>query len=606
MSAIQLLLSTPTDDIQECPVVEPDDVKVVTSNLENILSKCLYSVRLKLAFPLEILLTVLRQAADLQLEKVCKAILQTTQEGFCVDMFCDLAVQLLSKKSASFRLQFETECFFDLVQILCGSSTLKERLGPELSQPFLHFMRDTPLHDDDYRVHRNCCSALITLIRGSRANKNRLGVECSTISECLEQSSDFFFQMQCVEVLFRLHTHNHTVLAQTPMNDFLRRGITALPNDATLLLSIQKLLDNYNAEFNADCVLSFTALRIEVDGVEVCSHTTLYFSPLLLIVLLPGGTGDSLTIPFEHIRSVKLSKDHRLGLRLNTIPLRLLDTMAVEQGRDTLHVFLTQATLKELRSCSVHQWIAERKRCAPQRAGPAVQHPPPQTGSRSTSAQSCPVSERPANFSSHQGPMKGNIGGTANESKVNVGSDLEVIHRAASIKATRYREEQREELQRGVDQVQDVLEEWRRQSAKERDQFEASFSEDMTTIRKSEAVLKESAAECVKNLNTELEDVQALGALLKAETDKVRERLAKAVGKSEGVEEAFLLHIKQSVDSRMQEMESSLVSIEASYPLDSVSQYVTQCMSNISSGKMAIGAATAKGIPSRGRKLGYS
>ncbi|CBZ23020.1 conserved hypothetical protein [Leishmania mexicana MHOM/GT/2001/U1103] len=706
MSSLEALLSSPTDVIAECPVLGPSDVRVVVANLEVILNKCLYSVRRALPGPLEVLLIVIGDASDLQASKVCAGLLQPAEEGTCADVFCDLAEQLLARRAAVIRLQFDVEVFFKVMQVFCCAASLKDRLGARLGEVLLGFLKDVDMHADDYRVHRNCCSALISLLRGSQENKSRLGPECATIAACLDASSDFFFQMQCVEVLYRLYKHRNCFLAHAAapanamtlgvaINPSLLRAIEALPNDSTLLHCIHQLLDSYNRDVHPDKVIAFSVLHIEVAGVTMARATTLYFSPLLLVVLLPdtgssssssggggGGGGGYLTIPYEHVRSVKLTKDHKLELRLYVIPPKLSHVMSLAQeGRDKLYVSLTRATMRELRTSIVHEWVAERKRTAPRRVTALVPPPPsrrteaaraghalPSTSSTSPAPPSSShasssrtgstvrppltttMTERPVNThqgvgldSHHQalarpkaphpqfvvpvqeqqqqqqhqaqqeqgGPAYMNSSGDYAAADEEAGGQcerpcLEEVHRAASLKAMRYREEQHEALQHAVDSAKEELEALHRWSARERDQYEVRFREDMEVIRRSEAVLKESATDCVRALNAELEDVQALGALLKGEVDKLRERLAKSLGKSEGVEEALLTRIKHTVDAQMRSIEATMLSVDsaASTPATStdvgggsisdVSNYIAQQMQAISSGAVVVGAAGAR------------
>ncbi|TPP54543.1 hypothetical protein CGC21_17925 [Leishmania donovani] len=629
MSSLEALLSSPTDVIAECPVIGPGDVRLVAANLEAILNKCLYCVRRTLPGPLEVLLTVMGDASDLQANKVCAGLLQPAEEGTCADVFCDLAEQLLARRAAVIRLQFDVEVFFKVTQVFCCAAPLKDRLGARLGEVLLGFLRDVDMHADDYRVHRNCCSALISLLRGSQENKNRFGPECATIAACLDASSDFFFQMQCVEVLYRLYKHRSSFLAHAAapatstslssssanamtlgvaINPYLLRGIEALPNDSTLLLCIHQLLDSYNRDVHPDKVISFSVLSIEVGDVTMARATTLYFSPLLLVVLLPdtssssrGGGGGYLTIPYEHVRSVKLTKDHKLELRLYVIPQKLSHVMSLAQdGMDKLHVSLTRATMRELRTSAVHEWVAERKRTAPRRvtapappplrrteaagaghalpaasstspAPPSSSHASSRAGSTARPLLTTTMTERQVN--THQGVGTGSqqqplARGELPHPQLEAGGQcerpcLEEVHRAASLKAMRYREEQHEALQHAVDSAKEELEALHRWSARERDQYEVRFREDMEVIRRSEAVLKESATDCVRALNTELEDVQALGALLKGEVDKLRERLAKSLGKSEGVEEALLARIKHTVDAQMRSIEATMLSVDS-------------------------------------------
>ncbi|CCW64202.1 unnamed protein product [Phytomonas sp. EM1] len=575
MSELDRILIQPIIDIKEPIEISSENVEDVVVNIHVILRKCLYCIRQELPIPLETFLFILAQAASFNPDRLCNAMCHVIEGESCVDLFAEVFRHLLSREGAPLRLRFDIEILFEVVHALCSEPKLKSSLGWTIGQSLLSFMLDTSQHSDDCRVHRSCASALITLLRGSFANKNRFKVECGKIAAALERSSDFFFQMQCTEILFRLYVHDSGALAQGQMNDYLRRGISTLHNDATLLRSIQNLLDGYNAEFNVSRILPFTIVRMEVSGTEVCRHTTLYFSSLLVVVMLPGGTGASFSIPFEHIRSVKLSKDHKLGLRLNVIPRELSQVMDLSSGRDTLHVFLTQATLVRLRSSGVHEWIAARKRNAPRRSSALATRFP-----HSSEAPRVPLAEAAEEKKIHPGEgEKTQPVGEEKTHPVEIADRLGEIHGAAAIKAARARADRLRHHRRACEVLQSELEELQRQNARERDGFEAGFREEMAAIRRVEAEMKACAADRVQSLNAELEEMQALGAALKGEVDRLRERLAKSVGKLEGVEEVCLARVKRLVDSRMEEIEAKMHSLLAeSTPLSKVSNALRQYM----------------------------
>lgn len=604
MSRLVQILSLPVADVKTSPLITPSDAIIVAHNLEKLLTKCFYCIRGGISGGLGIFLTMIARAMEHQSAAVCHAMHLRAGDTTCLNMFCEVVAHVLSESCAPLREGFDCEVMFDVLQSLCSDASTKTKLGELISAVLLSFMGNSAQHVDDYRVPRSCASALITLLRGSSANKNRLCPECTRIAEALELSSDFFFQMQCVELLFRLHIHNRSAITQAPMNEYLRRGICALPNDATLLLSIQSLLDNYNAEFNTNTVKAFTVIRIEAGGSEVCGHTTMFFSQSLVVVCIPGGTGDSFTIPYEHIRSVKLSKDHRLALRLHTIPPKLSLLMELSDGRDTVSVFLTEATLARLRSCGVHEWISERKRRA------AVRHNVPLSiadsnapvarsapRGRANNSQGCPMTERDENQANVAEDV---LSQKSLQSNIEQSSTLEEIHRAAATKAVRFREQHLEQLQHASDLVQEELSELQRLNARDRDSFEVSFREDMITIRRSETTLKDTAAECVRLLNSELEDVQTLGGLLRSEIDKLRESVANALGRSEGAEDACLIRIKAMVDAEIQGVEQQMLSVlEDGNPLGHMSQYV---MTRIN----ALGSLCTSGEQPKARRLEYS
>ncbi|KAH9577875.1 hypothetical protein LSM04_009371 [Trypanosoma melophagium] len=641
MAFVEMLLRLPTDEVQSYPaLITNEDVSLLLREMETVLRKCLYAIRYKLVTPFSIFLKLLLQPTVSDGERVAQALLTPAEEGHCIDVLVKVCDTLLKPEKHSFRSEIDMENFFEFIQLLCGSSTLKEPLGAVLMPCLLNFFCSASESEDDYRQPRASASVLITLIRGSKANKNRMSVECGRIGGALTKSNDIFFQMQCVELIFRLYTHNRTVLGTSSLSEFFKRGIAELPNDANLLTRIQSLLDIYNMEYNASGILQFPALLIEAGKKEVCGHTNMYFSPLILVIMIPGHSGDNITIPYEHIRSVRLSKERKLGLRLHVIPERLSSVLSLDAGKDTLMVSLTQSTFSTIRSSGINEWIAERKRRVPisrirQRDETLLTSSTTATRTKRTKTTSEAVTAgtelashlqknhvKSDDVSNREGshavslavtdtasaPLSTVRGVNTNhngnhkqkqqeQQKVQEvcsrdilteklenaqapmveGDAIRQLHEAASQKVARMRQEYQGELQCAVDFMQEELEKMRRINARERDDFEASVREDLTSIRRTEAQVKERAAECVQSLNQELTEVQALGELLKSEIDKVRENLANVLQRSESVEQESLVRVKALVDSEMKSMEGTLLQlISSTNPIAFLTNYFSR------------------------------
>ncbi|EKF32379.1 hypothetical protein MOQ_003769 [Trypanosoma cruzi marinkellei] len=617
MASVEALLRLPTDEVQLFPPVVTDgDASVVFREMETIMRKCLYAVRHALVAPFSVFLQLLLQPAILECPDVSKALLAPIEEGRCIDLLAGICDTLLRPEQHNFRGKINIEGFFELMQQLCTFSTLKDPLGVVLMPCFLTFLHVAVEKEDDYRQGRGCASVLITLIRGSKANKNRMSVECGLIGEALTKSNDIFFQMQCVEMLFRLYTHNRTVLSTSTLPEFFKKGVPELPNDENLLTSIQTLLDAYNMEYASFKRLQFTALLIEAGNEEVCGHTSMYFFPLILVIMIPGCSGDNITIPYEHIRSVKLSKERKLGLRLHVIPVRLSHLMSHDGGKDTLMISLTQSTFSAIRSSGVHEWIADRKRRVPislirqqiealslvNAAAAAAEsfnsrhstiHDTgsiPDENVHSISVpNACHVSEKgfPNRIvkmqrkETHSEPSSPNGKQPAPEKEeVEVAKEdyaLRQIHEAASYKVARMRQDCQGDLQCAVDFMQEELEKMLRLNARERDEFEASVREDLTAVRQAEAQLKARAADCVQSLNQELTEIQALSELLKGEVGKLREKLLAALQRSESVEEESIVRLKSMVDEDMRSMEDTLLQlISSTNPLSFLAKYLSR------------------------------
>lgn len=835
MATVEELLDMPVDELAKCAHIQshPSDLAVLEARLDSLLHKCLYCIHAQHPRSLSVLLFLFLQSLNAQPERTAHALLRPSRDGTCIELFTHLNAQFLAKMNAPFRRAVDMEVYIDVLQTLCGlTMPVRERIGGGVGLELVTFMHDVDQHTDDYRLSRGCASALITLLRGSRSNKNRISLECHCLAEALQSSCDVFFQMQCVEILFRLYTHNVTVLAQSRMSHYIRQCVSTLPNDTSLLARIREAVDDFNTHYNSNRVLPFTILRVEAaDQYEVCGHTTVYFSPHLLMIMLPGGDGHSVTIPLEHIRSIKLSKDHSLGLRLLAIPTQLSQLMSTspaaeaEAGADVLHIYLTQTTLQRLRASPVHYWIDERRRTSPYRppyatavftdaaavssslwhrtadedacamrhtesvpsaprntatealmhttqpllpsssassssavahmssaregedcrvrctSGSGVREPPrahphaedreeqqwqqqQEEAMRHRSSQSTGSAARGAsakedeeelreensnnntknarhvnedrrgelrraredagrwtahvppahshaacgeNGRAHSGEkdrdalMRGNglpsqnssatrtastraassmqdtSSGTHNTSRpthsahahgddshnsnissnvcneVNTtpagsSSSLQQLHCAAAVKTAQMHEDQVVALRRAGDEMQQLIDAWQAHNARERDGLDASFREDVTLVRRAEGELKAFAAEQVRGLNTELEEVQALGESLKAEVDRLREQVAAVVGKSEGIEESCLARLKRTVDTKVQRMQADLNTLlDKADPLRDVEQKLLRQLDHAHSidgrrEKMIVTVSE----PAKARRLDYS
>lgn len=623
MASVEALLSLPTDEVRSCPsLVTDEDVSVVLREIQTILRKCLYAVRYSLVIPFTVYLRLLLQPTVLESADFVRVLLATTEEGPCINLLADTCRALLARDARAFRREIIMEDFFEFIQQLCATPKLKESLGAVLMPCLLSFFYGIVDEDDDYRQGRVCANVLITLIRASKANKNRMSVECGRIGETLMKSSDIFFQMQCVEIIFRLYTHNRTVLATSTLPEFFKKNIAELPNDASLLTRIQTLLDTYNIDYGTANLLQFTALLIEVGNEEVCGHTDMYFSPLILVIMIPGFSGDNITIPYEHIRSVRLSKERKLGLRLHIVPGRLSHIMRLDEGKDTVMISLTQSTFSAIRSSNIHQWISDRKRRVPisriheqmealtlpaaatTKTTATVVHsrdePSKGTGSfgkeknhltsvSAASHVSAPVSPKLVGSTQQQRVLPTCSLPFSEDKELFIGEPAETgegdalrqLHVAATQKVARMRQDCQGELQSAVDFMQEELEKMRQINARERDDFEASVREDLTVIRQTEAKVKARAAECVQSLNQELSEIQALSELLKVEVDKLREALSAALQRSESVEEELLAQLKTMVDGEIKFMEETLLNlISSTNPLSFLTTYLSKKLGN--------------------------
>ncbi|KAG8344423.1 hypothetical protein TRVL_04750 [Trypanosoma vivax] len=608
MHPVGSLLSLPTDEVQTCPSpLSDEDLIVVIHEMGAVLRKWLYAARFTLATPFTIFLRLLHRAAVVYCDRMTQALLIFKEGERLLDVLVDLCGVVLLPAGRILREGVLIESFLDFIQLLCVSAALKDELGQVLLPVLVKFLCYVVDGEDDYRQPRACASLMITLLRGSKINKERLGTECTCIAAALERSGDIFFQMQCAEIIFRLYTYDRTVLASCAFPDLLKKSIKKLPNDSSLLTCIQSMLESYNVERGISYMLQFSVLLVEVGDMEVCGHTKLFFSPLILVIMIPGCNGDNITIPYEHVRSVKLSRERKLGLRLNAIPAKLSNIMACDGVRDTLSISLTHSTYNAIRSSNVHGWISERKRRVP--SSPLGSELEVTAGTvasgehEDVSLHSCQINgltqnlgavrlegscsyERgsdcrqqaptmpcgdPRSAQQHQqckpeSPIRGKpvpevAEKRENTSSYTTGEALRQLHKAASQKVARMRYDSRDALQSAVDFMRGELDNMHRVNASERDTFEASVREDLATVRDAEAKVKTRATECVQSLNQELTEIQGIGDSLKREVDSLRGYLEETLQRSEQAEVCALVQLKSLVDTEIKAMEDKLFSV---------------------------------------------
>lgn len=241
-----------------------------------------------------------------------------------------------------------------------------------------------------FKRSRHAATGIINLFKGSKSNKALFREHVDSVIDALLYSEDFFLQMQCVELLFRFSllpssregaTSGAATLIDTHprLSPLLRASIPRLPCDNTLLDAIVRLLQHYHQGASAGAasrsagppILSFDVASVDVgttagpsvgEAVPCWDSTMVYFSPSLVVIMLPGNGGDNISLPYASIRSVKITKEQRLALRLSDVPVKLEGIMSVAgddpASRDTLYLRFTAGTLKRLKDESpVHAWM---------------------------------------------------------------------------------------------------------------------------------------------------------------------------------------------------------------------------------------------------------
>ncbi|KAF8292174.1 hypothetical protein TcYC6_0120180 [Trypanosoma cruzi] len=273
---------------------------------------------------------------------------------------------------------FSVQCpaVIELVQVvgsLCDGSCIKDTCGALFMEGLVYML------DDMYRrsieeahagflAQRAAATALINLVKGSKQNKQRI-TSWDFLADCCALSVDVFFQLQCIELLFRLSRHNKSLLPHicSRLRPQVLEDIRQLPNDSTLLTKMVELLHNINA--GREDILLFPLNRADVAYTTIMENTFSYFTMNYFVVLVTSSNADNVTIPYNSIRSVTLGKDGRVVFRLDEFPTKLEALLNRAAGEDTIVLFMTVDQLALFKESRIRSWIVsaleakkERKR----------------------------------------------------------------------------------------------------------------------------------------------------------------------------------------------------------------------------------------------------
>ena len=310
-----------------------------------------------------------------------------------------------------FRHQVGESCQLDVLHVvdfLCEGAMTKEKAGEVFSDLLRVMMAD---RDVGFMVQREVATALINLVKCSKANKTRLG-DLSEVVIALNHTVDFFLQLQCVELIFRCSRQNKGILDRLQLPSGLLHGLGALPNDGNLLKSMIRCLDDWNDSREVKLILKFDVSRVDVALDTVCSAASVYFSPTHFLIMMPDGVADNITVPYTMLRSVKVSKDGKIMLKLTEVPIKLDGRLQIGvEGHDFITIFVKPATLAAFKKSNIHAWIVTvLKQKGQHQVSPlqAVSDSKPEVGrtSGTKNVEPAAVEEKPKGMSKKKTPVR--------------------------------------------------------------------------------------------------------------------------------------------------------------------------------------------------------
>lgn len=280
--------------------------------------------------------------------------------------------------------QGSTEAQIELLSLfeIAGESVQhKDRMGEvlmgDLMSIFAGLHMETPPRS--FVVKRLFATLLLSLVKQSRDNKARV----SSLQFCgtaLQDSTDFFFQMQCVELIFRVtRVHRHT-LKSAGLPRSLEAGIEKLPNDPTLVEKLVFALEQYHATLSPPRLYTYPVIRADAGNEILHKDVRSFFTPTMMLVFDPDFSGMNLTVDYSTVRSVRITRDNKIVIRVHTAPPgteKAVNPDDDERGNITLH--MNTQTIADIKQSDVNRWITEAIKKAKHTKPSAPAHQPAPT-----------------------------------------------------------------------------------------------------------------------------------------------------------------------------------------------------------------------------------
>ena len=275
--------------------------------------------------------------------------------------FVDLFDFTLVRQSVPVDVQIDAA---ELLNFFSDADATKEAMGERFMEPLAVLVARPQQH---FALHREICSNLIALVKCSKANKLR--IPCySPVVQALVTTTDFFLQLQCVELLYRVSRQHPRLLdkVQAELPEMLFDGIRALPNSGDLFDNMCDLVIAWNRTRTPRLVLDFGVKYIDVGDERYTNGTTVLFSPKIFMLMLPNTPANNVSVEYTTIRSIKFrSSDGALCIRLREPPVPIADKLEIgSDGKDCISLKFTDGAAAEFRGSKIRQWIAEMTEAA--------------------------------------------------------------------------------------------------------------------------------------------------------------------------------------------------------------------------------------------------
>jgi hypothetical protein len=245
----------------------------------------------------------------------------------------------------------------ELLQYFTEAAETKEECGERFMVRLARVFEEPQVH---FALHRVLCTNLIGLVKCSKDNKLRLP-SYSPVVKALLTTTDYFLQLQCTEVLYRV-SRQHPLLLEKVKDELpamLFDGIRSLPNNGDLFTRMSSLVADWNRTREPRLILDFGVSNVDAGGKKLTGATTVFFSPKILIVIIENTSADNVSIEYTTIRSLRFRPGAGLVIRLREPPAAIADRLTIgEDGKDSITLNFVPAAVEDFKRSNIQKWIS--------------------------------------------------------------------------------------------------------------------------------------------------------------------------------------------------------------------------------------------------------
>lgn len=243
------------------------------------------------------------------------------------------------------------------IDMLCDHEAIKMMVARKWVLSALSFMGDTT-SCKPFDLLRACASLLVNVVRLPECRSHLS--DLSSLATCIRDNTDIYLQLQCLEIIYTVTKSNPKAL--TAISDVLGSRFTKLvenlPNNNKML---QQMVECLRSVSNQMCAIKVSSITCGTQG-QKREGAIAHFGKKLVVL---DWKEPDLTIPYELVRSIKLSRTKELVLRLTSVPIAMQrffpkdSTNAPAEDSFIVSLGITDEEFRKLKDCNVQSWISK-------------------------------------------------------------------------------------------------------------------------------------------------------------------------------------------------------------------------------------------------------